>query len=112
VPAAATSDSPSIDVQYWIPFLGYLVAIRHNPLSLNFPENTVVYFALGFIVRNFTAQVLVPISIFVFAGAAVVEWSLFSRLKPRMMGWDKLDRQSFIWGAWQAFCFFSLGLLL
>jgi hypothetical protein len=108
----AGAQKTRLDNRYWIPFFGYLEAARRNPLSLNFLENTLLYFVVGLIIRHFTTPTFVVASIALFAGSALFEWVVFSRLKPRRFGWDKLDRQSFVWSVWQSFCFFSLGVLV
>lgn len=100
------------EARYWIPLLGYLEATRHNTPSLNFLENTVLYFALGFLIRRFNVPLLIPLSLVLFSLSAVAEWVLFSRFKPRRLGWDKLDAQSYVWCVWQSFCFFFVGMLV
>jgi hypothetical protein len=99
------------EIRYWVPFFGYLEAARHNPVSLNFLENTALYFALGFAVRQLPPSFL-PIALVIFPMSAAAEWFLFSRLKPKRLGWDRLDAESFVWEVWQAFCFFLLGMMV
>jgi hypothetical protein len=106
-----TAKNARLDFRYWIPFVGYAEATRHVPFSFNFLENTLLYLGLGVVIRRFT-PILIPLSLLIFAASAIAEWMMFSRLKPEVFGWHKLDRQSFVWSAWQAFCFFMLGLLL
>lgn len=97
------------DNRYWVPFFGYVEATRHNPVSLNFLENTVLYFILGVVVRQLPLSFL-PVALVIFPTSAAAEWLVFSRLRPRKLGWDKLDGRSFVWEVWQAFCFFLLGM--
>ncbi len=35
----------------------------------------------------------------IFGVSAFAEWMVFSRLKPVVFGWNKLDKQSFVWSA-------------
>lgn len=99
------------DNRYWVPFFGYLEATRHNPVSLNFLENTLLYFVLGLAIRQLPLAFL-PVPLIIFPVSAAAEWVLFSRLKPKRLGWDRLDSRSFVWEVWQAFCFFLLGLII
>jgi hypothetical protein len=110
--AEVSPERARLDNRYWIPFLGYVAATKHNPLSLNFLENTLLYFIVGLIIRRFTSPTFIVVSFALFAASAIFEWVVFSRMKPKRFGWDRLDRQSFIWSIWQSFCFFSLGLLV